>query len=130
MKVLLDTHIILWFLTNDSHLSDEAKEIILDERNEIFYSSASVWEVAIKHMKNPKSIRISGSKLSDGCQQVGPINDSHVSVLETLNRPEGAPPHNDPFDRIMIAQAKAERLRFVTHDSLLPYYGESCLLIV
>lgn len=134
MRILLDTHIILWFLRNDPKLSDKAKEIILDEKNEIFYSSASVWEIAIKHMKNPKAMRISGSKLSDGCQQVGfrmlPIDDSHVAALETLHRPEAAPPHHDPFDRIMLAQAKAERLRFMTHDSLLPYYGEACLLIV
>ena len=134
MKVLLDTHIILWFLANDSRLPDKAKQIILDERNEILYSTASVWEIAIKHMANPGKMRINGSKFADGCHQVGfkmiPIIDSHVAALETLKRPDDAPHHKDPFDRIMIAQAKAEGLKFVTHDALLPYYNESCLLSV
>lgn len=134
MKILLDTHIILWFLANDRQLSDKAKEIILDEKNDIFYSTASVWEITIKHMANPVKMRINGNKFAYGCHLAGfkmiPINDSHVALLETLKRPEDAPPHKDPFDRIMIAQAKAEGIYFVTHDSLLPYYGESCLLSV
>lgn len=134
MKALLDTHIILWFLTNDSQLSDKAKNIILDEKNEIFYSTASVWEIAIKHMTNPEKMRISGNKFAYGCRQVGfqmiPINDLHVAALETLERPKDAPHHKDPFGRIMLAQAKAEGVRFITHDTLLPYYGESCLLSV
>lgn len=56
------------------------------------------------------------------------IRDDHVYALETLLRTENAPRHNDPFDRIMIAQAKAEHLDFITHDSLLTYYNEECIL--
>ena len=58
------------------------------------------------------------------------IRDDHVYMLETLHRPEYAPKHSDPFDRIMIAQAKAENFVFLTHDSLLPAYEEECVLIV
>ena len=58
------------------------------------------------------------------------MRDKHVFALETIKREENAPLHHDPFDRMLIAQAKAENLSFVTHDSLLPYYGEKCIVPV
>jgi PIN domain nuclease of toxin-antitoxin system len=54
----------------------------------------------------------------------------HVYMIKTLVRSEGAPRHNDPFDRLMISQAKAEGMIFVTHDSLIPYYNEKCVMYV
>lgn len=134
MKVLIDTHIAIWAVLNDPKLPGRAKDIILDEGNEIFYSTASVWEITIKHMLHPDRLRISGSLLEKGCEDNGylvlPVLNKHVSALETLNRPGKAPRHNDPFDRIMIAQAKAENLMFLTHDSLIPYYGEPFIISV
>lgn len=77
---------------------------------------------------------MSGNLLEKGCEENGyivlPILNKHVSVLETLKRQDNAPKHNDPFDRIMIAQAKAESLMFLTHDSLIPYYNESFIISV
>lgn len=58
------------------------------------------------------------------------ILNKHVSALETLKRPEDAPKHNDPFDRIMVAQAKAEGIMFLTHDTLIPYYDEPFIISV
>lgn len=85
-------------------------------------------------MLHPDRLRISGSLLERGCEDNGylvlPVLNKHVSALETLNRPGKAPRHNDPFDRIMIAQAKAENLMFLTHDSLIPYYGEPFIISV
>ncbi|MDE7008335.1 MAG: type II toxin-antitoxin system VapC family toxin [Lachnospiraceae bacterium] len=134
MKVLIDTHIAIWAVLNDPKLPGRAKDIILDEGNEIFYSTASVWEITIKHMLHPDRLRISGSLLEKGCEDNGylvlPVFNKHVSALETLNRPGNVPRHNDPFDRIMIAQAKAENLMFLTHDSLIPYYGEPFIISV
>jgi len=134
MKVLLDTHIILWALIDDARLSEKAKNIILSKENEIYYSTASVWEVSIKHSLHPESMPLSGEQLSDYCQKSGyqmlAIRDDHVYALETIQRAEGAPKHNDPFDRIMIAQAKADGLLFVTHDTLIPYYEEKCIVSV
>ena len=66
MKILIDTHIAIWAVMNDSKLPERAKEIILDKENEIFYSTASVWEIAIKHMLHPDRIRINGSLLERG----------------------------------------------------------------
>ena len=61
MKILIDTHIAIWAVLNDPKLPKQAKNIILDEENEIFYSTASIWEITIKHMLHPDKIRISGS---------------------------------------------------------------------
>lgn len=134
MRVLLDTHIILWALTNDERLSSKAKEIILQKDNEIWYSAASVWEVTMKHMNHPDHMPISGLQLSRYCQKAGyqalPIQDKHAYALEELRRMEGAPVHKDPFDRIMIAQARVESMMFITHDSLLPYYMEDCIISI
>ena len=134
MKVLIDTHIAIWAVLNDPKLPERAKNIILDEENEIFYSTASVWEITIKHMLHPDRIRINGGLLAKGCEDNGymvlPIFNKHVSELETLKRLENTPRHNDPFDRIMVAQAKAENLMFLTHDSLIPYYGDPFIIYV
>ena len=72
--------------------------------------------------------------MEKGCEENGyfvlPILNKHVSALETLKRLENAPRHNDPFDKIMIAQAKTEGLMFLTHDSLIPYYNEPFIIPV
>ncbi|MCM1538553.1 MAG: type II toxin-antitoxin system VapC family toxin, partial [bacterium] len=60
MRILIDTHIAIWAVPNDSKLPERAKDLILDESNEIFYSTASVWEVTIKHMLHPDKIRLDG----------------------------------------------------------------------
>lgn len=134
MRMLIDTHIAVWAVLNDPKLSQKAKDMILDEGNEVFYSTASVWEITIKHMLHPDKIRMSGSLFEKGCEDNGyivlPVFNQHVSALETLKRPENAPKHNDPFDRILIAQAKAENLMFLTHDSLIPYYEENFIISV
>lgn len=106
----------------------------MDAQNDIYYSSASVWETTVKYMAKLDKIRISGSKLSDLCRKMGyqmlPITDKHVKALETLAYHNQNQVHNDPFDRIMIAQAKADGLKFVTHDSKIPFYEESCVICV
>ena len=119
---------------NPEKLSNVAIDLLQSDNAEIYYSTASVWEVAIKHMAKPESMKLSGSEFADMCKQAGyskiNINDDHVKSLETITRPASAPKHNDPFDRMLLAQAKAEGMRFVTHDSLIPYYDESCIFPV
>lgn len=134
MRILLDTHMILWAMTDDMRLPEKARDLISDSSNELFFSIASVWEIAIKHAFKPAKMLINGKEFLEKCEFFGLtpllINDKHVIVLETLKRADQAPPHHDPFDRIMIAQAKCEALSFLTHDSLLPYYQESCIMYV
>lgn len=134
MNLLLDTHILIWALNEDPKLSEKARSLILDPDNAIYYSSVSIWEVAIKHALHPDNVQFSGKELSQYCQEAGflPIEmrDKHVYALETITRADDAPAHHDPFDRILIAQAKAENLSFLTHDSLIPYYNETCIVPV
>lgn len=134
MRFLLDTHIILWALKESKRLPGEAKTYIKNPQNHVLYSSVSVWETAIKHMAHPEQMITSGRRLSELCQEAGyqmlPVTDRHVYMLETLKRAAGAPAHNDPFDRILIAQAKAEGLFLITHDRLLKDYAEDCVIYV
>ena len=134
MKLLLDTHILIWALNDDPALSETARELILDPDNVVYYSTVSVWEIAIKHAAHPDNVGFTGRELADFCRDAGylclDVKDRHVFALETLKYPEDAPRHNDPFDRMLISQAKAENMTLLTHDSLIPYYDEKCILQV
>ena len=134
MNLLLDTHILIWALNEDPALPETARELILDPDNVIYYSTVSVWEIAIKHATHPDNVEFTGKELSGYCEEAGfhclEVKNRHVFALETLKRPEDAPRHNDPFDRILVSQAKAENMVFLTHDSLIPYYGERCIMPV
>jgi len=132
MKLLLDTHIILWAISDDAKLPDIARTLITDKTNDVFFSLASVWEVEIKHELG--KIPVSGKTVYKRCTESGYIplrvELEHISLLSSLVRLENTPKHNDPFDRILICQAKSEGLRFITHDSLIPDYNEECVLSV
>ena len=71
MKILLDTHIAIWAVLDSEELPDEARTMILDEDNEIYYSAASVWEITIKHMAHPETFLYSGKHLAKGCEANG-----------------------------------------------------------
>lgn len=134
MNILLDTHIVLWALTDDERLSETARKIILDIDNNIYYSVVSTWEVLLKQSKKDSNLELSPDKFVEYCNEAGfiPLNlyDKHVLKIQSLIRPENAPDHNDPFDRLLLAQAKSENMTFMTHDSLIPFYNEKCILPV
>lgn len=134
MRALLDTHLLLWALADDPKLPAVARTIIADSSNPIFYSVASVWEVAIKHGLHPDRMMVDAKRLIEFCGEAGfeslPLANRHVEALETLTRPNELPVHNDPFDRIMLAQAKADNLIFITHDTRIAEYDEPCVLWV
>ena len=134
MNLLLDTHILIWALNEDPRLPGKAREMILDKDNAVYYSSVSLWEVSIKHANHPENVKFTGKELSRFCEEAGflpvEMKDRHIFALETITRPEGAPPHHDPFDRMLVAQAKAENMFFITHNSLIPYYEEKCIIPV
>ena len=132
MNILLDTHILLWTLTRDNKLPQHAIDLIADENNKIYYSIASIWEVEIKNSLG--KIAITGEELAWYCKEAGfelmQIREAHIFKLKTLKRDENAPKHNDPFDRIMLAQSKEDDCKFITHDSLIPFYNEPCVINV
>ena len=134
MNLLLDTHIAIWALNDDPALSEKARGLILDPDNAIFYSTVSVWEVLLKHARRPQDIPFDEKDFSEACREAGfmPLNlsDKHILAVSTLSRPETAKEHNDPFDRLLIAQAKVENLSFLTHDALIPGYKEKCVVEV
>ena len=134
MKLLLDTHILLWALADDPRLPVKARKMIVNPDNEIYYSIVSPWEVEIKRGAHPKEMPIGAQELVRFCIESGfqrlPVREEHIYFLRTLHRPETAPPHHDPFDRIMVCQCMADNLVFLTHDSLIAGYDEPCVFAV
>ena len=134
MDILLDTHIALWYLSGDKKLSNEARSYIDDWENTIYFSIASMWEIEIKHILHPDKMISSGSDFLTNCEKANfsflPLHPDHIKLLHTLKRKKKSPPHNDPFDRILICQAKSENILFLSHDSLLSDYNEKCVEIV
>lgn len=133
MKLLLDTHVLLRVLTNDSKLSDKARRLIADESNEIFYSVISVWEIEIKHEKHPTRMTIGGEQLAafaekSGFFQVG-IDVKAVRYLSALERKANVPDHHDPFDRMMICQAAVNGMLFVSEDERIAEYTDPCIYV-
>lgn len=134
MEFLLDTHIILWTLFKPHNLSQKAIDILSNKENDFYYSIASMWEVAIKHRKHPRAITRSGTEFMHYCEAMGfnriPIEDRHVCSLETLREKEGCKGQDDPFDRILLAQAKEDGMTLLTHDSKFAFYDEPYVYLV
>lgn len=134
METLFDTHLLLWALVEPEKLPKKVKEFLQNPKVKIYYSIVSMWEVAIKHAKHPKNIEISGTLFMHYCEQAGfkklELDDRHVVALETLQRKEDAPAHNDPFDRMLLSQAKADGMTFITHDSQFDFYDEPNVFLV
>jgi PIN domain nuclease of toxin-antitoxin system len=122
VRLLLDTHAFLWFITNDAQLSTAAKALLADPNNVILVSPASYWEIAIKIrlgkylLHTPYETFIMHGIAGNGFT-VLPIEPKHTAVLTTLPMH-----HRDPFDRLMVAQAMAEGTSLVSNDAALDAY--------
>lgn len=134
MKLLLDTHILLWALSDDAQLPKKASKLLKNEKNEIYYSLVSLWEIQIKCLAHPGQMDFTAEQVAGYCAESGfyrlPISEEHIFCLQNLKRPESAPPHKDPFDRLLICQAMTENMLLVTHDRLIPDYNEPCVCSV
>lgn len=123
MRLLLDTQVALWALTDSPRLSGKARMWIEQVKNDIYFSAASVWEIAIKHRLSRNDMPVSGVEAARLFGDAGyielPVTALHAAATEQL-----PPLHGDPFDRILVAQAYSEPLRLLTHDRQLPAYGE------
>jgi PIN domain nuclease of toxin-antitoxin system len=122
MKVLIDTHTFLWWVTDDPFLSMHAREILADGRNEVYLSAASVWEIVIKtaigRLILPESpAQYISSRMSLNRFRPLPIQISHAAHVYEL-----PPHHNDPFDRMLIAQSRLESMPLVTRDEEIQRY--------
>lgn len=122
VRALADSHTLLWWLNNDSHLSKRARQFIAAPTNEIFVSAATAWELSIKNRSGKLQAQALLDRFEDILQEDGfeslPITTDHAVRA-------GALPlhHTDPFDRMMIAQAQAEHLAIVSADTAFDHYG-------
>ena len=126
MHLLLDTHIILWWLKDDPLLPLRAAELIADRRNQVFVSPLSLWEIAIKSRLSKLQAdveEVRTAALHSGFQPL-PFTLQHAAAVARLPHH-----HRDPFDRALLAQAIVEPLYLLTHDESLAIYGERVLLV-
>ena len=131
MRVLLDTHVLIWALEDStSKLERHLRSVVADETNVVYYSIASIWEAAIKHALHPDLI-IDGEELARLAGDSGlvalPIHERHVLALPKLVAGDAAIGHKDPFNRIILSQAKADGLMLLTQDRRLLGYEEDCI---
>jgi PIN domain nuclease of toxin-antitoxin system len=118
MQLLLDTQVLLWALAGDERLGDRAIDLIEDGRNVVYVSAASIWEISIK--RSLGKLRVPGDVLAevDAASFIRlPISFEHADTVAAL--PDL---HADPFDRMLVAQASADRLVLMTHDPLVLQY--------
>lgn len=123
MRVLVDTHLLLWAAARSRRLSKEARRLLEDPRNEVHYSAASLWEIAIKLGLRRADFRLDLGRLRPALSEMGfrelPVTGAHAERLTRL-----PPIHKDPFDRMLVAQSFSEPLILLTNDDVLAGYGE------
>lgn len=122
MRYLLDTHFLLWAAFEPKELSVRERELILDDNNEIIFSTISIWEIAIKSSKYrdrayPTAAALRTGLLLNGYTEL-PLFGRHALDLQYLPLL-----HKDPFDRMLIAQARSDGLILITRDRIMLEYG-------
>lgn len=122
MKVLLDTHTFLWWITDDRRMSVRAAAIIEDGNNSLYLSTASAWEIIIKTQMG--RLPLPGSPVHYIPQQmaINAIEPLPIALTHALAVYELPPLHRDPFDRLLVAQAQSEHLPILTIDPLISQY--------
>jgi PIN domain nuclease of toxin-antitoxin system len=121
VRLLLDTHLLLWAAASSARLPREARELLQDHSNDVYYSAASIWEIAIKSSLRRKDFRVDLTQLLAMLPEMGlvelPVTAAHAAGVTSL-----PPIHRDPFDRLLIAQSIMEPLALLTNDALLDRY--------
>lgn len=124
MKYLLDTHTLLWYLQGDKNLSEKAQHTI--DTAECFYSTASMWEIAIKQSIGKLRYKETIPSIMSLCKDEGfcPLYAKDIHFEGIKNLPFI---HRDPFDRLLVSQAIAENLVIITRDAIIPQYNVKTL---
>ena len=122
MKLLLDTHLLLWAATAPQRLSAEAQGLFNDPDNELYFSAVSIWEVAIKRGLDRPDFQLDVRSFRHGLIDNGyielPMSSLHAVAIDILPAV-----HRDPFDRMLVAQASVEGLPLITSDAVLAQYS-------
>ena len=126
MRLLLDTHVLLWWLRDDPLLRPNARAVIADSDGEVLFSIVSCWEASVKNRVG--KMEIGGSDLfqqavEESFLPLG-LGSEHLKELDRLPMVAG---HGDPFDHLLLAQAKRENATLMTHDRAMTRYGIPCI---
>ena len=128
MRLLLDTHLLLWALAEPGRLDAKTKSALEHPGNEVLFSAASLWEIAIKASLGRVDFNFDPQQVLQAALETGfvelPVCSAAAILVAKL-----PPHHRDPFDRLLIAQAMSEPVRFYTADPLLPPYSELVTLV-
>ena len=123
MKLLLDTHTLIWALEDSPRLPLAVRDAIIDEANQIYVSTLSLWEIAIKHKKRVDAMPYSATEIKNFAMRSGYIFTSlsldAISIYDNFDF--GL--LNDPFDRMLLCQSQAHNMRLLTHDEKLKKVG-------
>jgi PIN domain nuclease of toxin-antitoxin system len=118
LRLLLDTHILLWWLADEMRIPERNREVIRDGRNQVFVSAASAWEIAIKRrlgkLRAPADLK---AQITSARFELLNVTIDHALAVEGL--PDH---HSDPFDRMLVAQARSENLTMVSEDPKVRLY--------
>ncbi|OGA47733.1 MAG: twitching motility protein PilT [Betaproteobacteria bacterium RIFCSPLOWO2_12_FULL_62_58] len=128
MRLLLDTHLLLWAAASSKRLPGEARTLVEDAANEVFFSAASIWEIAIKSSLGRTDFRIDLAALQSALPRMG-LTELPVSAAHAIGVTKLPPIHRDPFDRLLIAQSIAEPLTLLTNDALLARYWDGVRVV-
>jgi PIN domain nuclease of toxin-antitoxin system len=121
VKLLLDTHLLIWAASAPERLSKQAASLIQDPRNDLLFSAVSLWEIVIKSTGNWPDFSIDAARLRRGMIDSG-YSELAVTAAHTLGVASLPPIHKDPFDRLLLAQAATEGFLFLTSDKTLATY--------
>jgi PIN domain nuclease of toxin-antitoxin system len=126
MRLLLDTHVLIWWLRDEPRLAPKPRSLIADRNTCVLFSIVSCWEASVKARVG--KMEIAGAELhrmamAEGLQPIG-LEPAHLEALDALPSVSG---HRDPFDQLLLGQAKAEEAALMTHDRALPAYGVRCI---
>jgi PIN domain nuclease of toxin-antitoxin system len=123
MRLLVDTHLLLWATAKSRRLPREARVLLEDPVNEVLFSAASLWEIVIKSALRKADFKVDVARLRPAFAEMGfaelPVSGAHAERLASL-----PPLHKDPFDRMLVAQSLAEPLVLLTNDGVLAGYGD------
>ena len=128
MTLLLDTHLVFWWLVEPARVSDHVRTLVRAQRGVVLVSEVSLWELAVK--RTTGKLRLDVERFAEQVSATGfewlPMTRAHILACDAL--PVRAD-HRDPFDRILVAQAEVERARFVTADPALAGYGQHVMVV-
>jgi PIN domain nuclease of toxin-antitoxin system len=128
VKLLLDTHIVLWAAGQPEKLSESARSLLTASDNVLFFSAASIWEIVIKRGLGREDFKVNPRRLrkmliAHGYTEL-PVTSEHAFTVEMLPML-----HKDPFDRLLLAQARTEGMLLLTVDASISQYQESVLVV-